>query len=95
MRQMTTFYGIKNFGEKLRKSDHKYLALEDLRSMLMQSMNVHSAKTLRHYMEILEQWGYLKRVVVDGAPRFLIQRWDGKNFSVDASAVVDTKVKDV
>jgi len=90
---MTTFYGIKTFGEKLRKSDHKYLALEDLRSMLMQSMNVHSAKTLRHYMEILEEWGYLKRVTVDGCPRFAIQRIQDGKYVIDPKAVVDKVMK--
>ena len=71
---MATFYQLKHFGAKLCKSKHKQLAFEDLRSMLMQNMNVHTQATIRHYIEILEESGYIKRVLVDNSLRFEIIR---------------------
>lgn len=73
-KKMATYYQLKNFGEKLRKSNHMHLSFEDLRSMLMQNMNVHTQATIRHYLEILEEKGYLERVLVDNALRFEIIR---------------------
>lgn len=90
---MTSFYSLKRFGEKLRGSNHTHLALEDLRSMLMQSLNVHGSKTLTHYMKVLEEWGYLKRVTVDGCPRFAIQRIQDGKYVIDPNSVVDKVMK--
>ena len=71
---MVSYFALKDFGEKLRRSSHKHLALADLTSMLRQGMNVHTDKTIRHYLVTLEESGYLKRVLVDNCPRFEIQR---------------------
>lgn len=84
---MTTFYGIKNFGEGLRNSSHKMLCLADLTNMIRQKFNVHTSKTVKHYLQVLEDQGYLKRVVIDGCPRFAIQR------IVDGKYVIESEVK--
>lgn len=76
---MATYYKLKKFGWKLCKSKHKRLAFEDLRSMLMQCMNVHTQATIQHYIEILEETGYIRRLVVNNELRFEIIKIKVKN----------------
>jgi len=69
---MSTFYNIREFGERLRKSNIETLSLGEISKIVMHSMNVHSSKAIKHYLEVLESQGYIKSVLVDNCVRFEI-----------------------
>jgi Fe2+ or Zn2+ uptake regulation protein len=75
---MATYGAIKDFGEKLRRSNCTHLSLSDLTSMVRNQFNIHHSVTIRHYLKTMEESGYIKGVLVDGAVRFEIVREGGE-----------------
>jgi len=69
---MTSYKKLKEFGEKLKNSEHQYLSLEQMNTMLRDSLNVHRPETLKHYLKTLEESGFIKTTLINGAPRFEI-----------------------
>jgi len=47
--------------------------------MLMQCMNVHTQATIRHYIEILEEREFIRRILVNNELRFEIIKIKVKN----------------
>ena len=76
---MATYNQLKEFGQRLQSSKWDQLTLGQLQDMVMQMLKVHRIETVTHYLKMLEQLGYVERVLDDyGAPVFRVIKHDRK-----------------
>jgi len=72
---MVSHRDILLMGECLRKNPSRYLTLRQLRDLLVDNSNSFHDRTIRHYMEVLVQYGYIKSVALNGVPMWeILQR---------------------
>jgi Fe2+ or Zn2+ uptake regulation protein len=69
---MATFKGILEMGEALRKTDKQYLTLSEITSLLRSYSGSFKSETIKNYLQVLQQRGYIKSVAVGGVPMWEI-----------------------
>lgn len=69
---MVNHQEILMLGELLRKNQNRYLTLKQVQDLLIDNSNSFHKQTIRRYMEVLVQHGYIKSVVISGVPMWEI-----------------------
>ena len=76
---MVTFKDIMLMGEMLRKNPNRYLSLKQLSDLLVDNSGSFHSKTIKGYMVVLQRYGYIRSVAVNGVPMWEILQKGMKN----------------
>jgi Fe2+ or Zn2+ uptake regulation protein len=75
---MVTFSDIMLMGDMLRKNPNRYLSLKQITDLLVDNSGSFHSKTIRNYLVILQKYGYIRSVAVNGAPMWqILQKGEG------------------
>ncbi len=75
---MVTFQCLIGIGENLRKSPNRYLTLKQLTDILAEYSGSFHNNTIKNYLQVLVKHGYIKSVVINGAPMWEVLQKDEK-----------------